>query len=106
MLRAAGDFGRGFDSRRLHRWLNGAGRLFCFGAPGLGVGDSIGETHGVTFPAQMLRAVNRQIARFLNWVNRTGSGSSASGATREAADHRRDVESRSGGGRFGGLWGS
>jgi hypothetical protein len=43
----------------------------------------------------MFRAVYRQIARFLNWINRTGSGSSASRATREAADHRRDVESRS-----------
>jgi hypothetical protein len=44
----------------------------------------------------MFRAVYRQIARFLSWVNRTGSGSSASRATREAAEHRRDVESRSG----------
>ena len=42
----------------------------------------------------MFRAVYRQIARFLNWVNRTGSGSSASRATREAADHRRDLGSR------------
>jgi hypothetical protein len=40
--------------------------------------------------------VYRQIARFLNWVNGTGSGSRASRATREAAEHRRDVESRSG----------
>jgi hypothetical protein len=46
----------------------------------------------------MLRAVYRQIARFFNWINRTGSGSSASQATREAEDHRRDMESRSGGG--------
>ena len=44
----------------------------------------------------MFRAVYRQIARFLNWVNGTGSGSSAARATREAAEHRRDVESRSG----------
>ena len=44
----------------------------------------------------MFRAVYWQIARFLNWVNRTGSGSSTSRATREAADHRRDVEIRSG----------
>jgi hypothetical protein len=44
----------------------------------------------------MFRALYRQIARFLNWINRTGSGSSASGAIREAEDHRRDVETRSG----------
>jgi hypothetical protein len=44
----------------------------------------------------MFRAVYRQIARFLNWINRTGSGSSASRAIREAEDHRRDVEDRSG----------
>jgi hypothetical protein len=49
----------------------------------------------------MFRAVYRQIARFLNWVNRTGSGPSASRATREAEDHRRNVESRSGGGGDG-----
>jgi hypothetical protein len=48
----------------------------------------------------MFRAVYRQIARFLNWVNRTGSGSSASRATREAADHRRDLESRYRGGDY------
>ena len=51
----------------------------------------------------MFRAVYRQIVRFLDWVNRSGSGSSASQATREAADHRRDFEIRSGGG--GGDWG-
>jgi hypothetical protein len=50
----------------------------------------------------MLRAVHRQIARFLNWVNRTGSGPSASQASREAADYRRDMEDRTGGGNFGG----
>ena len=44
----------------------------------------------------------RQIARFLNWINRTGSGSSASQATRQAEDHRRDVESRYG--YTGGDW--
>jgi hypothetical protein len=52
----------------------------------------------------MFRTLYRQIARFLNWVNRTGSGSSASQATREAEDHRRNVEDRSGsdhGGYFG-----
>jgi hypothetical protein len=50
----------------------------------------------------MFRALYRQIARFLNWINRTGSGSSASVATKEAADHRRDIQSRSG---SGGDWG-
>jgi hypothetical protein len=44
----------------------------------------------------MFGGLYRQIARFLNWVNRTGSGSSATQATREAENHRRDVESRSG----------
>ncbi len=45
----------------------------------------------------MFRALYRQIARFLNWVNRTGSGPSASSrAIREAEDHRRDIENRSG----------
>jgi hypothetical protein len=42
----------------------------------------------------MFRAVYRQIARFLNWVNGTDPDSSASRATREAAEHRRDVESQ------------
>ncbi len=46
----------------------------------------------------MFRALYRQIARFLNWVNRTGSESSASQAIKEAEDHRRDIENRSGGG--------
>ena len=46
----------------------------------------------------MFRAVYRQIARFLDWVNRSGSGPSASRAAKEAKDHRRDVESRYGGG--------
>ena len=50
----------------------------------------------------MFRALYRQIARFLNWINRsTGSGSSVSRAAREAEDHRRDVESRYGGGGNG-----
>jgi hypothetical protein len=49
----------------------------------------------------MFRAVYRQIVRFVDWINRSGSGSSASQATREAADHRRDIESRSGGGGWG-----
>jgi len=44
----------------------------------------------------MFRAVYGQIVRFLDWINRSGSGSSASQATREAADHRRDVQIRSG----------
>ena len=50
----------------------------------------------------MFRSLYRQIVRFFDWVNRSGSGSSASRATREAADHRRDVENRYGG---GGDWG-
>ena len=50
----------------------------------------------------MFRALYRQIARFLNWVNGTGSGSSASRAVKEAEDYRRDVESRSGIGWGGG----
>ena len=45
---------------------------------------------------QMFRAVYRQIARFLDRVNRSGSGSSASRAVKEAEDHRRDAQSRSG----------
>ena len=44
----------------------------------------------------MFRALYRQVVRFLDWVNRSGSGSSASRATREAADYRRDMESRTG----------
>ena len=46
-----------------------------------------GRRNGQCYPErQMFRAVYPQIARFLNWVNRTGSGSSASRATREAED--------------------
>jgi hypothetical protein len=54
----------------------------------------------------MVRAVYRQIARFLNWINGT-DGSSASRAIKEAAEHRRDVESRSGSNwdSGGGDWG-
>ena len=44
----------------------------------------------------MFRAVYRQIARFLNWVNRTGSGSNTSRAIRDAENNRRDVEARHG----------
>jgi hypothetical protein len=44
----------------------------------------------------MFRAVYRQIARFLNWINGTGSGSSTSQAVREAENHRREIEDRSG----------
>ena len=44
----------------------------------------------------MLHAVYRKIVRFLDWVNRSGSGSSASQATREAADYRREEQIRSG----------
>ena len=43
----------------------------------------------------MFRAVFRLIARFLNWVNRTGTGQ-GSRAIKEAEDHRRAVETRSG----------
>ena len=55
----------------------------------------------------MFRAVYRQIARFLNWVNGS-DGSSTSRAIKEAAEHRRDVEGRSGtswdsGGGGGGI---
>jgi hypothetical protein len=46
----------------------------------------------------MFRAVYRQIVRFLDWVNRSGSGSSASRASKEAEDYRRDFESRWGSG--------
>jgi hypothetical protein len=51
----------------------------------------------------MFRAVYRQIARFLNWINRTGSGPSASASDamrKEAERQRGDVERRS-----GGVWG-
>ena len=50
---------------------------------------------------QMFRSLYRQIAKFLNWVNRSGSRSSSSEAVSEAENHRRDVEDRAGGG-----WGS
>ena len=46
----------------------------------------------------MFRSLYRQIVRFLDWVNRSGSGSSATKATREAENHRRDVEIGSGSG--------
>jgi hypothetical protein len=41
----------------------------------------------------MFRAVYLQIVRFLNWVNGS-DGSSTSRAVKEAAEHRRDVESQ------------
>jgi hypothetical protein len=44
----------------------------------------------------MFRAVYRQIVRFLDSINRSRPGSSASQITREAADYRRDLEIRSG----------
>ncbi len=57
------------------------------------------ERNGECYPQrQMFRVVYRQVARFLNWVNGTGSRSSAVRAMREAENHRRDVESRSGSG--------
>jgi hypothetical protein len=43
----------------------------------------------------MFRAVYRQIARFLNWVNGS-DGSSTNQAIKEAAEQRRDLESRAG----------
>ena len=47
----------------------------------------------------MFRALYRQIARFLNWVNGTRrSESSTSQAIKEAEQHRWDIEERSGGG--------
>ena len=49
----------------------------------------------------MFRALYRQIARFLNWVNGTGSESRASRAAREAEEHRLEVQRRSG---SGGGW--
>ena len=51
----------------------------------------------------MFCAVYRQIARFLNWINGSGSGSSAE-ATREAKEHRQDV-ARRGDGRGGDFYG-
>lgn len=48
-----------------------------------------------------LRAMYQQIARVLNWLNGTGSRQSGSEAIREAEDHRRAVETRSGGGMGG-----
>jgi hypothetical protein len=46
----------------------------------------------------MFRALFRWIARSFNRVNRTQSESSVSQAVKEAEQHRRDVETRSGGG--------
>jgi hypothetical protein len=51
----------------------------------------------------MFRAVYRQIVRFLDWINRSGSGSNASQAAREAAEYRRDIEDRWG--SSSGGWG-
>ena len=42
--------------------------------------------------AEMFRALYRQIARFLNWVNRTGVESDASRLIKDAERHRHDVE--------------
>ena len=45
----------------------------------------------------MFRALYRQIARFLNWVNGTGSTpSDASRLVREAQEHRDDIANRAG----------
>jgi hypothetical protein len=51
----------------------------------------------------MIRALYRQIVRFFDWVNRSGSGSSSSRAVKEAEDHRRNIEDRYGSGSSG--WG-
>ena len=45
----------------------------------------------------MFRALYRQIAKFLNWVNRTGVESNASRGIKEAESHRHDI---GGGGPF------
>ena len=67
------------------------------------VSEPTSETESASLSVQMFRAVYRQIVRFLDWINGSGSGSSASQATREAADHRHDVEIRSDSGPGG--WG-
>jgi hypothetical protein len=46
----------------------------------------------------MFRAFYRRIKSFLAWVN----GESAGGPSKEAVEHRRDIENRWGGGDFGG----
>ena len=69
--------------------------------------SQFGDFNPAQYPQrQMIRAVYRQIARFLNWINRTGpgaSGPSAVQATREAGDARRDMEIRSGS-KWGDGW--
>ena len=47
----------------------------------------------------MLGAAYRQLTRFLAWLN--GGGRSVKQSVREAENHRRDVESRYGGGGDG-----
>ena len=89
-----GPYSSGFLRGRPYPWGNGWGNRPR-------ASDPLGECYP---DRQMFRAVYRQIARFLNWVNRTGSGSSASQATREAADYRRDVQARSGS-DLGSYWG-
>jgi hypothetical protein len=44
----------------------------------------------------MLRALYGQFKRFLGWLN--GGGYSANDSVKEAENHRRDIESRYGGG--------
>lgn len=74
-------------------------------AKGQGLGG-LGDFNAERYPqSEMFRALYRQIARFLNWINGTGSGSSASAAVKEAETHRRDVENRSGS-NWGGDWGA
>jgi hypothetical protein len=49
----------------------------------------------------MFSAVYRQIKRFLAWLNGGGRSGSVKDAVKEAENHRRDVESRYGGGGNG-----
>jgi hypothetical protein len=75
-------------------WRN---RLITGSCASAGEASRRDERNGECYPEhQMFRAVYRQIARFFNWINGTGSGSSASQAIREAENHRRDIEDRSG----------
>lgn len=65
------------------------------------------DRKSVTLNVKMFGAVYRHIARFLNWVNGTGPGSSTAQASREAAAHRRDATAHMphGDASFGGDWG-
>jgi hypothetical protein len=66
---------------------------------------ALGDFNAERYPqSEMFRALYRQIVRFLDWINRSGSGSNASAAVREAENHRRDLEDRYPGSGSGG-WG-